>query len=155
VARVKNRFARRAIVASAVGLTAATIALAAAGVGPHFTQVSGKDAVTISGASLEKGTIRFFSYRDEAGKHIRFILERDESGQVHGALDACQRCAQYGKGYTASHGYLVCRFCGNRYKLNAGGLGPGSCAPVKLAVREANGRIIVNASQLEERQKLF
>lgn len=155
MARPKTRIFARALISAAVVLAVVTMALAAIGIGPRFTQVTGVDSIVISGADLKRGDLRFFSYRNDVGKEIRFILGRDESGEAVAAFDACQRCAQYGKGYTSSHGYLVCRFCGNRYKLNAGGLGLGSCAPVKLAVREANGRITVKTSQLEERQKLF
>ena len=146
--------ARRAIIACAILLTAGALALAAAALGPRFTQLSGRDSVTISGASLEKGSIHFFSYRDDYGKDIRFILGRDQSGQLHGAFDACQRCAQYGKGYTSSHGYLVCRYCGNRYRLNSRS-GIASCAPVELAVHEAGNTITVDTTELKRQRSLF
>src|SRR5215472_14799939 len=99
VARAKSKFFGRAMIASAIVLTAAAIALAAAGIGPSFTQVSGAGSISIPGASVEKGSLHFFSYRDDAGKDIRFVLGRDDSGAVHGAFDACQQCAQYRKGY--------------------------------------------------------
>lgn len=154
MAHGKLKFLGRTVIASAIVLTAGALALAAAGIGPRFTHLSGHDSVTISGASLEKGSIRFYSYRDDAGKDIRFILGRDQSGQVRGAFDACQRCAQYGKGYTASNGYLVCRFCGNRYRLNSR-TGIGSCAPIELPVHESGNTITVDTSDLKHQRNLF
>ena len=152
--RGKSRFLGRTLIASAIILTAGALALAAAGISPPFTHHNGRDSVTISGASLDKGSIRFYSYRDDAGKDIRFILGRDQSGQVRGAFDACQRCAQYGKGYTASNGYLVCRFCGNRYRLNSR-TGIGSCAPIELPVHEAGNTITVDTTELKRQRNLF
>ena len=154
MAQGKTKFAGRAIIASAIILTAGALTLAGAGVGPRFTQLSGREFVSISSASLEKGGIRFFSYHNDAGKEIRFILGRDQSGQVHGAFDACQRCAQYGEGYTSSRGYLVCRFCGNRYRLDSR-TGIASCAPVELPVHEAGNTITVDTTQLKRQRNLF
>jgi uncharacterized membrane protein len=153
MARPKIR--TRVLISAAVVLTVVTMALAAIGIGPRFTQVNGIDSIVISGADLKCGDLRFFSYRNDVGKEIRFILGRDESGEVVAAFDACQRCAQYGKGYTSSHGYLVCRFCGNRYKFNAKGTGIASCAPVKLPFRESAGSVVIDASQLEQHKELF
>ena len=58
--RGNTKFVGRTIIASAITLVAA-LALAAAVGGPRFTQLSGLDSVAISGASLDKGSIRFFS----------------------------------------------------------------------------------------------
>jgi uncharacterized membrane protein len=155
MARPKARVSARALIGGGVVLTVATMALVAIGIEPRFTEVTGVDSIVISGADVKRGDLRFFSYRNDAGKEIRFILGRDESGQVSAAFDACERCAQYRKGYSSSHGYLVCRWCGNRYKLNSHGSGIGSCAPIKLTVRETSDRIMVDTSQLKQHQELF
>lgn len=154
MARARNKLFGRAVIAATIALTAAAIALAAAGVGPSFTQVSGAESISIPGAGLARGSLRFFSYREDGGKDIRFVLGRDVSGAVHGALDACQQCAQYRKGYTSSRGYLVCRFCGNRYRLNSTA-GVGSCAPIKLPVRDTGTSINVDTAQLKQQRGLF
>jgi uncharacterized membrane protein len=142
------------LVVAAVALMAVTIALLAVGAEPTFTAVNGNDSITIPEASLKRGELQFFSYRDDAGKEIRFILGRDDAGQVRGAFDACEQCARYGKGYTSSHGYLVCRFCGNRYKIGAVPSGT-SCAPIGLTVRESGNKITVYTSELKRQRNLF
>ncbi len=154
VARSKAKLTGRLVIAAAVVLTAVTMALAAIGIGPRFASVSGKDSITIPGSELRRGDIRFFSWRDDAGKEIRFILGRDESGKVQGTFDACQQCAQYRKGYTSSRGYLVCRFCGNRYRLDTTA-GIGSCAPIRLPVHESGNAVTVDTSHLEQNRGLF
>ena len=154
VARSRIRIRGFFLVTGAVALMGVTIALVAVGVGPRFTYLSGTDSASIPSSSLKRGELRFFSYRDDAGKEIRFILGRDDAGQVRGAFDACRRCAQYGKGFTSSHGYLVCRYCGNRYKIDSAPTGT-SCTPLRLPVRENGEAINVDATQLERQRNLF
>jgi len=134
--RSRQRISGWFVVATIVAVTVVTAALAAVGSGPHFTEVIGVGSVSIPGASLKRGEIRFFSYRDHAGKEIHFILSRDEAGHVLGAIDACQVCARYRRGYTTSGAYLVCRYRGNRYKLDDHRSGT-SCEPVRFPVRES------------------
>ena len=142
------------MIASAVVLTAVAVTLAVVGGGPRVTELAGRDWVSIPGGELGRGEIRFFSYRDDGGKQIRFILGRDRAGKVQGAFDACQQCSQYRKGYTSSRGYLVCRICGNRYPLNAR-TGVGSCAPIRLIVQDSGKTVAVDTGQLKEHATLF
>lgn len=153
--RSKIKFPDRIVVVAAIVLTAVTMALAAIGIGPRFITVTGAESVSIPVANLQPGDIKFYSYRDPAGGQIRFILERYNDGRVQAAVDACQQCAQYRKGYTASGGYLVCRFCGNRYKLDAAPAGAASCSPIKLPVQVKGQTVKVDTSALEQHQGLF
>ncbi|MGO9603634.1 MAG: Fe-S-containing protein [Candidatus Binataceae bacterium] len=153
--RSKIKFSGRIVVVAAIVLTGMTMALAAIGVGPRFITVTGGDSVTIPVADLHPGDIKFYSYRDAAGSQIRFILERETDGRVQAAVDACQQCAQYRKGYTASGGYLVCRFCGNRYKLDAAPAGAASCSPIRLPVQLQGDSVKVDTSALEQHRGLF
>ena len=154
VARARSKLPGRIVIASGVFLTAVTMALAVVGVGPRITQLAGRDSVSIPGGELGRGEIRFFSYRDDGGKQIRFILGRDRVGKVAGAFDACQQCSQYRKGYTSSRGYLVCRICGNRYPL-VSRAGVGSCAPIGLTVQDSGKTVTVETRQLKEHAALF
>jgi len=154
VAHPRSKLAGRVVIGSAVVLTAVTMALVVVGVGPRVTQLAGRDSVSIAGGELGRGEIRFFSYRDDGGKQIRFILGRDRAGKVQGALDACQQCSQYRKGYTSSRGYLVCRICGNRYPLDSRA-GVGSCAPVRLIVQDGGKTVTVDTGQLKQHRALF
>ena len=63
----------------------------------------------------------------------------DSAGRVKGAFDACQRCYIYHQGYLNSAGELICRFCGNRYKLEAMEFGLESCVPKKLPFQVTAG----------------
>jgi uncharacterized membrane protein len=123
---------------------------------PSFISVgTDSDLVTISTDTLGKEQVKFYSYRDRAGEELRFILARDSNGEVHAAMDACQRCYMYHKGYTWSHGYLVCKFCGNRYKLQAMESGLASCVPVKLPIRVTRRGVNIKSADLEHERGLF
>jgi uncharacterized membrane protein len=123
--------------------------------GPSFISVSGGDFILIPTDSLSKGDVRFYSYRDRAGEELRFILGRDSGGEVHAAMDACQRCYTYHKGYASSHGYLVCKLCGNRYKLAAIKSGIASCVPGTLSLEKTGQRARISTAELERNRGLF
>jgi uncharacterized membrane protein len=123
--------------------------------GPGFISVSGGDSVIIPIGALGRGQVRFYSYRDRAGEELRFILGRDSSGEIHAAMDACQRCYTYHKGYASSHGYLVCKWCGNRYKLEAMRSGLASCVPAKLPIQVNRQRVNIKSADLEHERGLF
>src|SRR5438876_1717239 len=99
---------------------------------PACTFLNGASNLTIKLSDLGPGTVRTFCYRNQAGEKLRFLLARDASGQVHTVFDACRQCYKFHKGYTYSRGYLICRLCGNHYRVEAAGLGKASCVPVQL-----------------------
>jgi uncharacterized membrane protein len=107
--------------------------------GPHFIAVFGDDVITIDLHDLGPGSVNFYSYKNGAGTQLRFLLARDSHGALHGAMNACRRCYLYHKGYTSSGGYLVCRYCGNRYKLEEMSRGLSSCVPINIPV-QVNGQ---------------
>jgi uncharacterized membrane protein len=140
--------------AAAAGAIVA-VALTASAMRPRCTQVAGDRQISIPLAQIARGAIAFFCYHDQAGDRVRFILARDQDGKVHSVLDACHRCYSYHEGYASSHGDLVCRYCGNRYKLKTMEKGQASCVPVSLPSRQRNGLIVVQVSDLKRGRALF
>jgi uncharacterized membrane protein len=123
---------------------------------PSFISVrSDSDSVIIPTGTLGREQVKFYAYRDRAGEELRFILARDSNGEVHAAMDACQRCYMYHKGYIRSHGYLVCKFCGNRYKLQTMESGLASCVPVRLPIRATGHSVTIKLAELEHERGLF
>jgi uncharacterized membrane protein len=120
-----------------------------------LTSVTGKGSIDIAISGLKPGDVKFFSYRGHTGDEIRFLLARDSSSRIHTAVDACKRCYGYHKGYTSSDGQLVCRFCGNYYKLEAMEAGLASCVPVKLPFQLAGQAVRIKTAELELQRHLF
>jgi uncharacterized membrane protein len=139
------------IVALAIG--------AAVVVGPVFapscTPVSGTGVVTASLEELRPGTAQFFCYRDSGGHEVRFVLARASDGTLSSVFDACRQCYRFHKGYTIANGFMVCRLCGNRYRLDQMQAGMASCQPVHLEYSQHGNKVEVKVAALEKGQQLF
>ena len=140
----------------AAGLLAlAAMLFAAIAAGPRYIAVSANSSVSIETNDWQRGDVHFFKYRDRAGDQIRFLLARDATGRTKAAFDACNRCYPYHKGYASSRGALFCRFCGNKYKLEAMESGLASCVPVKLPFQMAGQTVNIKPADLESARGLF
>jgi uncharacterized membrane protein len=148
--RSRNLFAGAAVATLLVG-----IAIGAAAQRPRCMKVAGRNSIEIPLSTLTRGAIDFFCYRDRHGDRLRFILARDNQGKVHSVLDTCRQCGSFHKGYTASKDELICRLCGNRYKLNEMEAGKASCVPVGLTTTQHDGVIEVKVADLEQARPLF
>ena len=146
---------RTALFVAAAALVAVAVSLSAMARGPESIAVSANPSINIAINDLRRDDVRFFKYRDRAGDQIRFLLARDSTGRTKGALDACQRCYMYRKGYVSSRGNLVCTYCGNRYKLEAMESGIASCVPVKLPFRMTGHTVTIKPADLERERELF
>lgn len=122
---------------------------------PACTLLHGADALHINLKGLARGDVRAYCYQDPAGQRLRFLLARDSLGNIHTAFDACRRCYKYHDGYTWSHGYLICRWCGNRYRLKNMGVGKASCVPVALASKVHGKQVTIKVKDLEAGKWLF
>ena len=122
---------------------------------PGCVEVSGRNELAIRLNKILPGTARFFCYRDDAGRKLRFILARADDGKVHAAFDACRRCYAAHEGYTASGGRLVCRRCGNAYRIGQMAKGMASCVPVGLKMKQQGERAEIEVSDLEAKRGLF
>jgi uncharacterized membrane protein len=133
---------------AAVALLASIELFIIAKSGSGFIAVSGADSLSISTDALARGQVRFI--RIVTGGRKASFHSRDSGGQVQAVMDACQRCYSYHKGYPWSHGYLVCKWCGNRYRLTAMESGAASCVPVK-----GIARVQIKSADLEHQRGLF
>lgn len=121
----------------------------------YCTEVGGTDHVSVPLAKLTKGRVKFFSYHDRVGARIRFILARDDNGDVHAVLDACAQCGRYHQGYRPGDDEVICRYCGNHYRLRDMEKGEASCVPIKLPMTEQQGKVLVKVSDLEKEKAEF
>jgi len=122
---------------------------------PQITQVTANPEIRIGVKDLRPGEVRFFVYEDRAGQRIRFLLARDSTAQTKAAFDACQRCYLYHKGYVSSRGDLICKYCGNHYKLEKMQSGLASCIPVKLPIQTTEQTATIKSAELERQRGPF
>ena len=122
---------------------------------PTCAKVSGVGEVVVDVAGISKGEAKFFCYRGKSGRQIRFIVARGRDGNVRVALDACRQCYVYREGYTASRGRLVCRFCGNRYRIEQMNSGEASCVPLDLRYVQQANLVRIPVADLRAREAMF
>lgn len=148
----------------ATGL-AATLAIVTLGIGaaivagsvfaPRCTPLTGDETVSASVDDLRPGTAQFYCYRDRNGRELRFVIARQNDGTLRSVFDACRQCYRYHKGYTITDGFLVCRLCGNRYKIDQMQDGVASCQPVHLEHNRRGNKVEIKVAALEQGQALF
>ncbi len=143
------------IIALAAAFTLAALMLVRPFADPACTAVAGDSAISVAVANLPDDTAKFFCYRTAAGQRLRFILARDEHGKVRAVFDACSQCYRFHKGYTVANGYLICRLCGNRYKLGQLRRGIASCVPAPLDSTAHAGRVRIKIADLVKGRALF
>ena len=122
---------------------------------PGCVNVGGRNELAIRLNTLLPGAARFFCYQDDAGRKLRFILARSRDGKVLAAFDACRRCYAAHEGYMAKDGQLVCRRCGNAYKIGQMAKGKASCVPVHLKIKQHAEQAVIKVSDLEAKRGLF
>jgi uncharacterized membrane protein len=122
---------------------------------PACTLLHGADILKIKLDGLLPGDVRAYCYEDQGGQKLRFLLARDSSGKVHTVFDACRQCYKYHEGYTWSHGYVICRFCGNRYRIKEMNAGEASCVPVRLPSKIVDDQVRIKVKDVEAGKWLF
>ena len=151
-ARFRGRWALLIIAAA---LVVGTVLLVAMASGPQFTSVGANQTVSIQISDLSPGEVRFFKYGNRADDQIRFLLARDGTGRIKAAIDACEHCYMYHQGYVSSRGSLICRFCGNRYRLEAMESGLASCVPLKLPFQMTGHTVTIKSADLDRARRMF
>jgi len=123
--------------------------------GSDCTTVTGGNEVTIDVSAMRPGSARLFSYTDNAGKRLRFVLARGLDGKVRSVFDACRQCSGFHRGYRVVGGELICRVCGNHYPIDRMTEGKASCAPVSLPHEEASGIVHIKTGDLKTGRAFF
>lgn len=122
---------------------------------PACQTINGLGALRIPVASLLPGQARFFCYTTDAGSRVRFVLARGQDGRIRAVLDACEQCYGFKKGYTVSGDELICRVCGNHYKLRDLEVGKASCVPKRLRHVQHDDVIEIDPADLRAAKALF
>ena len=68
---------------------------------------------------------------------------RANDGAVRSVFDACRQCYRFHKGYIVVDGFLVCRLCGNRYRLDQMETGMASCQPIHIENTQHGNKVEV------------
>jgi uncharacterized membrane protein len=119
------------------------------------TTVSGGGDVAVNVSTLGPGSARLFCYTGDAGKRLRFVLARGDDGKVRSVFDACRQCFTFHRGYRLVGGELICRVCGNHYRIDHMTEGKASCVPASLPHEDDSGIVHIKTADLAAGHALF
>jgi uncharacterized membrane protein len=119
------------------------------------TTVTGTDEVVVNVTAMRPGSARLFSYTDDAGKRLRFVLARGHDGKVSTVFDACSQCSAFHRGYRVDGDEVICRECGNHYSVDRLTEGKASCVPVSLPHQDDSGIVRIKTADLKAGHALF
>ncbi len=110
----------------------------------RFTTVVAQDgAVKLSVADFADGKARFYTYREpSSGKEIDFFVLKSSDGVIRAAIDACDVCYPFKKGYRQEGDEMVCNNCGRRFPSIRVNDVTGGCNPAALT-RSVQGDMVV------------
>ncbi|NSW76414.1 MAG: DUF2318 domain-containing protein [Candidatus Atribacteria bacterium] len=113
-------------------------------------------AISISEKELQKHQVHFFHTFLSPERPIYFIVIRvDSNYQV--LANACRLCFQAKSGFYEEDGYLVCKVCGNRYRIEEVATVQEGCSPVPIETNliAKEGKIVVSRESLEKVSSYF
>ena len=122
---------------------------------PNCRAVTGADEVKVDVSALRPGSAQLFCYTDTAGKKLRFVLARGLDGKTRTVFDACRQCFTYHRGYRVVGGELICRVCGNHYRIDKMNEGKASCVPASLPHEDTSGTVRIKTADLSAGRALF
>jgi uncharacterized membrane protein len=117
--------------------------------------VTGRDDVKVNVSALRPGSAQLFCYTDDAGKKLRFVLARGTDGKMRSVFDACRQCFTFHRGYQVAGGELICRVCGNHYRIDRMTAGKASCVPASLPHEDSSGTVRIRTADLRAGHALF
>ncbi len=141
-----------AVVAYAVAGAGGERAASAVGGDGKLRAVNGEVSLPVSELS-EKA--RFYEYKTESGKTVRFFAMKSSDGVYRAALDACDVCFHAKKGYSQEGEDMVCNNCGMHFPSARINEAKGGCNPVGLARKLDGDKLNVSAAELEAGANYF
>jgi uncharacterized membrane protein len=114
--------------------------------------VNGEVSLPVSELS---GKARFYDYKTESGKTVRFFAMKSSDGVYRAALDACDVCFKAKKGYSQEGEEMVCNNCGMHFHSAKVNEVKGGCNPVGLERKVADDKLNINARELESGASYF
>ena len=110
--------------------------------------------VTIPVAAVDDGKAHYFTYR-AGGKYLDFFVLRGDDGRIRAAFDACDVCSPEGRGFSRQGDYMVCNFCGQRFRSDRINARDGGCNPVPLRLDVADGDVHIAVADLAAGKPYF
>jgi uncharacterized membrane protein len=111
------------------------------------------DEIIIDASQLKNGEPSFFTFSSGSQRTDFFVIRN--GGAVESYIDACRKCYQHKQGFRADGHYLTCRFCKERYPIDALKTGSGSCHPLPLKGELRSRYYVIKISEVKKASRYF
>lgn len=97
----------------------------------------------------------FVNY-DADGTTVQLIAVKKSDGTIGVSLNTCQACNPSPRAYfVEKNGRLECENCGNVFLMDSVGTSAGGCNPMNVEYEEKDGKIVVEAAELDSYKDTF
>lgn len=140
-------------VPSIIALLLPAVLLSCAQKAEYREPVTRGDEIIIDASLLENGEPAFFIFSSGSRRMDFFVINND--GAVESYIDACRKCYQHKQGFRADGHYLTCRYCRERYPIDALKTGTGSCHPLPLKGQLRGAYYVIKISEIKKAFRYF
>jgi uncharacterized membrane protein len=99
---------------------------------------------------------KWYTYNSN-GVTTKYFAVQGSDGKIHVAIDACDVCYSTKLGYEQTGNVMTCRNCGQTFAINSIGTEnlSGGCWPSHLPYEVDSVNVIINKSELDQKQFMF
>jgi uncharacterized membrane protein len=117
--------------------------------------VAVNNEVRIPLSEVGDGNAKFYQYKANNDKVVRFFVIKSSDGVYRAAADACDVCFREKKGYHQEGDDMVCNNCGRHFPSKAVNEITGGCNPDGIPRTIQGNDLVIQTAELEQRIALF
>jgi len=111
--------------------------------------------VRIDVGDLGKEQIRFYRFLNSGNQEVKFLVARDQHGEVQVGFDASETHAKVGRGFSLQGDWIIDNKCETASRLEEINAGGGGCRPVPLAHRLEGEQVVLAQDDILKGWRLF
>jgi len=104
--------------------------------------------VRIAVADLAPDDVRFYRFINSGNQEVRFLVGRDDRGELLAAFDASDNDFKMNRGFRVLDGWVSNNKCDTSFRLGDVMSHPSGCAPVPVRFRVEGDSIVLSEGDL-------
>lgn len=104
--------------------------------------------VVVEVGDLQNLQVRFYRFLNAGNQEVKFLVGRDEQGEVVVAFDASESDYKRKRGFRHQGEWLVNNKCDTAVRLHEVNAGRGGCAPVPVVHRVVGSQVLLQETDI-------
>lgn len=104
--------------------------------------------VAIDVGDLQNLQVRFYRFLNSGNQEVKFLVGRDEKGEILVAFDASESDFKRKRGFRHQGEWLVNNKCESSVRLHEVNAGRGGCAPVPVSHRVVGQQVVLQETDI-------